>query len=300
MQNQRLFEIVYILLQKKQVTAKELAERFEVSTRTIYRDLDTLTMANIPIYTNKGSGGGIFLMENYTLSNALLSDEEQQQVLSALQSYTLTKQKELTPLLTKLTAQFQKQQTQWIDVDMRDWGGTVDEDIFLILKDAILKAVNVTFTYYNSYGQISQRNIEPFRLLFKSQNWYLIAYCLDKQDQRMFKLSRIKNIAQTNIANTHSIDEQKIKEGMQYTKEEMVKIKAYIAPSYAFRIYDEYLPECYDKQSDGSLLLHMRFPPGDWVYDYLMGFGESLQVLEPKAIRDELHQRFKRCLANYE
>ena len=139
MQIQRMFEIVYILLQKRRVTAKELAEHFEVSTRTIYRDLDALSMAGIPLYTNKGHQGGIFLMEDYVLHRSMFSEEEQQKLMAALQSYHIADPQDVDSLLTKLSSTFSAKLTNWIDVDFVDWGSDHSANRkFLLLKDAIL------------------------------------------------------------------------------------------------------------------------------------------------------------------
>ena len=129
MQLQRLFEIVYILLQRKKVTAKELAEHFEVSTRTIYRDLDALSMAGIPLYTNKGHQGGIFLMDNYVLQRSLFSEAEQQELLAALQSYHIADKEDSSALLQKLSATFSAKLTNWIDVEFRGWENDAAMDV---------------------------------------------------------------------------------------------------------------------------------------------------------------------------
>lgn len=300
MQTQRLFEIVYILLRKKRVTARELAEHFEVSTRTIYRDLDALSMAGIPLYTNKGSNGGIFLMEDYTLSRSLLSDEEQQHLLSALQSYNIADREDISPLLNKLSAQFQKEQIKWIDVDFNDWSGETDTArYFQIIKNAIFEGKVISFTYYNSYGQMKKRNVEPFRLLFKGQAWYLVAYCLEHNDQRTFKLYRMEDVCATTQNITHIINETAVNNSWHYETKDFVHITAHADASLAFRIYDEYRPEHYEKQDDGSLILHIAFPPGEWVYSYLMGFGSGLIVLEPAEVREEMKHRFQIACQNY-
>lgn len=301
MQIQRLFEITYILLQKKRVTAKELAEHFEVSTRTIYRDLDALSMAGIPLYTNKGNNGGIFLMEDYTLSKSLLNDEEQQHLLSALQSYHMADQSDVSSLLTKLSAQFQKEQVSWIDVDFSDWGGlTNNSSYFKILKDAILQRKVVTFTYYNSYGTCKVREVEPLRLMFKGQSWYLIAYCLDSNDQRMFKLLRMEHIEKSMKDSTHEIIEEDVEAMYHHDKKDYIHIVAKVDASLSYRIYDEYTPEHYTKQEDGSLLLKIAFPPGEWVYSYFMGYGSGIQIMEPAFLKEELIHRYRQALANYE
>lgn len=302
MQTQRLFEIVYILLRRKKVTAKELADHFEVSTRTIYRDLDALTMAGIPLYTNKGTGGGIFLMEDYTLSNSLLSDEEKNHVLSALQSYHIAKKDEnITSLLDKLSAQFRKEQIQWIDVDFNDWSGeTQTTKIFQTIKDAIFEKKTISFTYYNSYGQMKRRHVEPFRLMFKGSAWYLIGYCLDHEDQRMFKLYRMEKIQKGQQDCIHRIDEEALKASFHHEPKNLIHITAHVDASLAYRLYDEYTTEDYERLADGSFLLHVAYTLGEWVYSYLMGFGPGLQVVEPLALREEIQKRHRMALENYE
>lgn len=301
MQIHRLFEIVYILLQKRHTTAKELAQRFEVSTRTIYRDLDILSMAGIPLYTNKGSNGGIFLMEEYTMTRSLLNDEEQQHVLSALQSYQMTNQEDTQALLTKLSAQFHKEQINWIDVDFSNWSGEMEDDkTFHLIKQAIFNHTCIHVIYYNSCGQKSNRDIEPFRLFFKGQSWYLIGFCLEKKQQRMFKLHRMKQLTQTNQSIQHTIDEQQLVTSAQHMRQDMVHIIARIAPSHAFRVYDEYTPEHYEILENGFIRLHISFPRGEWVFGYLMGFGDALRVIEPQDIKKELIKRYQHALTLYE
>ena len=125
--NNRLFEIVYILMQKKKVTAKELADRFEVSTRTIYRDIETLSGANIPIYASKGKDGGIGLLDEYVLNKTILSEEEQNQILFALQGMKKVKGQDEKDILEKLSILFNKKINDWIKIDFSNWGNIQEE-----------------------------------------------------------------------------------------------------------------------------------------------------------------------------
>ena len=135
--NNRLFEIVYILMQKKKTTAKELADRFEVSTRTIYRDIETLSGANIPIYASKGKDGGIGLLDEYVLNKTILSEEEQNQILFALQGMKKVKGQDEKDILEKLSILFNKKINDWIKIDFSNWGN-IQEERFDIIKSAIL------------------------------------------------------------------------------------------------------------------------------------------------------------------
>lgn len=127
MQINQLIEMVYILLSKKTVTAKELSDHFNVSRRTVYRDIDILSSAGIPVYTSKGKGGGISLLENFVLNKSMLSENEQMEIISSLHSLKAINVKEVEPILNKLAGIFGKSSTGWIDVDFSRWGSGTDE-----------------------------------------------------------------------------------------------------------------------------------------------------------------------------
>ena len=191
--NNRLFEIIYILMKKRKITAKELADRFEVSTRTIYRDIETLSRVNIPIYASKGKDGGIGLLDEYVLNKTILSEEEQNQILFALQGMEEAKGQDEKDILNKLSALFNKKVNDWIKIDFSNWSDAKEER-FEIIKSAILNKRLIQFTYYNSNGEESKRIVEPLQIWFKDKSWYLISYCKLKQDYRIFKIARIKEI----------------------------------------------------------------------------------------------------------
>jgi len=146
MQIQRLLEMVYILLEKKMVTAKELAEHFEVSQRTIYRDVEILSASGIPIYTNKGKGGGICLIDHFVMNKSILTEEEQINILASLQGMKSLHVPDIEPVLKRLATIFDKHDSNWIDVDFSHWGShTEDTDKFNLLKTAILNKNRVEF-----------------------------------------------------------------------------------------------------------------------------------------------------------
>lgn len=195
MQESRLFRIVYYLLDKGKSTAPELAEKLEVSVRTIYRDIDIISSMGIPIYTTQGKGGGITLLDNFVLDKSLLSTREKEQILMALQGIVATEQNNTDELLTKLRSLFQSKNTNWIEVDFSNWvKNNPGQDNFNLIKSAIFNRNVISFQYFSSNREGSQRRVEPLRLVFKSKHWYLYGFCLMRNDYRFFKPTRIRKM----------------------------------------------------------------------------------------------------------
>ena len=167
----------------------------EVSVRTIYRDIDSISSAGIPIYATQGKDGGIEIAEDFVLSKSLLSENEKQQIMSALQGLDHTTIQQENKLLTKLSALFKMKNTNWIEVDFNNWqNNKLYEKTFNDIKSAILSKNIISFTYFSSNETETSRSVKSVRLLFKSQDWYLYAFCLLRNDFRYFKLSRIRNL----------------------------------------------------------------------------------------------------------
>lgn len=301
MQISRLFEIVYILLDKKIVTAKELSEHFEVSVRTIYRDIDVLSASGIPIYTSKGKGGGISLVDNFVLNKSVLSDREQKEILMSLQSLNAMKFLDIEPVLKKMTAVFSNETIDWIDVDFSEWGSNDSEkEKFNTIKTAIFDNKVISFDYFNSNGQKSLRNIEPAKIVFKGQGWYVYGFCRFKNEFRIFKITRIKNL---NILEETFVRRDALTNSLNNVnksyKEKMIKLNLKIDERMAYRVYDEFEEENILKNSDGSFNITVIMPEGDWIFGYIMSYGEYAEVIEPQYIRDTIKQKFEEGLKKY-
>ena len=238
MKDNRLFRILYYILEKGKVTASELADKFEVSVRTIYRDIDAISSAGIPIYALQGKGGGIEIAEDFELSKSLLSENEKQQIMSALQGLDNTAIQHENELLTKLSALFKMKNTSWIEVDFNNWQNSkLYEQTFNDIKSAILSKNIVSFTYFSSNEKETSRRVKPVKLLFKSQDWYLYAFCLLRNDFRYFKLSRIKNLEIHTEKFDDNFEDAILKKEMPH--ENTVHIKVKFDRKVAFRVYDE-------------------------------------------------------------
>lgn len=296
MQIHRLFEIVYLLLEKKTITAKELAKKFEVSTRTIYRDIEVLSSANIPVYANKGKGGGISLLEDYILDKSILSEKEQNEILFALQSFNKINNQEEQTILEKLSNLFQKHHTNWIEVDFSHWRTFGEkENTFESIKTAILQHKVLIFTYYNSYGNESRREVEPLQIYFKDRAWYLKAYCKKKQDFRLFKMARIRDIEITQEDFNRELPERiEVKNGMK-----MIALELEISSNMAFRVYDEFEKEEIQQKANGDFIIKVNYPENDWIYGYILSYGEAIKVIAPKRVKKEIKEKLEKSLKNY-
>lgn len=301
MQIDRLLEIVLILLNREHITAKELAERFHVSTRTIYRDIDTLSLAGIPIYSLKGNGGGIGLLKNYTIDKSLLSEKEQKDIIFALQSINALKFPDDDGVLNKISALFKNvSNTNWIEVDFSYWGSHPKEKTkFTYLKEAILTKTVISFEYVSSYGEKTNRNIEPLRLVFKGHSWYVQGYCKSKQDFRTFRISRMKNIQLCNETFTREIPNNLQIESHNSKQNQMVSLKLKFASEIAYRIYDDFEEDQIEYGDDNTFIVTIDYPFDEWVIGYILSFGSFVEVLEPDFIKDIIKKRAQNIMEIY-
>ena len=298
----RLLEITLILLNKKSATAGELAERFGVSTRTIYRDIDDLSTAGVPVFTNKGSGGGIFLLENYAINRAMLTEHERDSLLLALKTLQATKYPEIDAILEKIGAVFQKAAaTDWVQIEFSPWGsGPNEENKFLDIKKAILECKVIAFEYVNADGILSRRMIEPMQLLFKGQAWYVWGYCRTRRDFRTFRISRIRHIDVTEDGFTRRTPENIKEAEPEAISLNYVTLKLRFQPENLYRVYDDYDEQRITRNPDGTYDVTVTFPEDEWVYGYILSFGSYVEVLEPPHIREIVRQRMQKALNFYQ
>ena len=287
----RLLEITTILLNRRTVTAAELAERFGVSTRTIYRDIEVLSGSGVPVYTTQGAKGGISLLENYALNRALLSDEESGSILLALRTLQSTRLPEVEAVLDKLGGLFQHAAaTDWVAVDFSPWGSNPNaNDKFQEIKTAILQARVIEFDYVNAANEHSHRQVLPLRLQFKSEAWYLAGWCRVREAFRVFRISRMKNV----VGHEERFDriallrrEKGAEQRGSYAPG--VHLKLRFSNRVLYRLYDDYNDECLCDNGDGTFTVGLDFPEDEWVYGYLLSFGADVEVLEPLRIRGRL------------
>ncbi len=297
MKNGRLFEILYLLVEKREVTAGELARRLEVSERTIYRDVDALSAAGIPVYAQKGKGGGIRLMDQFVLDRTLLSREQQDEILFALQAIRATVGGE--EALSRLSALFRRDGGDWLEVDFTDWGSApAERENFARVKRAVLERRPLSFTYYSSAGEKSRRTVEPARLVFKSGCWYLSAFCRNRQDWRIFRLVRMEDLSPEEGTCPPRTPPDRLEPPMPEGYRG-VDLRLLFAPSAAWRVRDYFHPKEIAVQPDGNLLVNCTFPEDQWLLSFLLSFGGQLEVLSPACWRDILKEELIKSLEVY-
>ncbi len=292
MQIYRLFEIIYILLDKKSITANELAAYFEVSKRTILRDIEALTMAGIPIYTTRGKGGGISILDSFILNKTTISEEEQNQILIALQSLASTQHINADNIISKLGTLFSKTDTNWIEVDFSRWGKSEeDNEKFELLKNAVIEKRSISFAYPSSYGETKNRTVYPLKLIFKFAAWYIQAYCLQKEDYRTFKVSRMLQVKVSEESFAGQDFTPPFIETENVSSPVLVHLKLEFSAESAYRVYDEFDEKDIQKNKDGSFTVIKDLPNDDWLLGFLLSFGTAVRVMEPQNVRETLRKQ---------
>ena len=289
----RLFKILYYLLDKGHATAPELAEKFEVSIRTIYRDVDAISSAAIPIYVTTGRNGGIQFLDNYVLNKSFFSDSEKLEILSGLQSLSAVQDPEVDAVLNKLSAIFQIGLTDWIDVDFSRWGSVAEKEnrLFRQLKQSILENREITFDYHTSSGNSGKRNVYPYKLVYKDRAWYLYAFCASRNENRLFRLSRIKNLI---LTEAHFERKADIQYHSVFPKPEkigdLIDLELEFTLDVGYRLFDTLDDATITKHEDGYTV-KLTLPENNWLYDFLMSFGNKVTIIRPKSIRQTLKMK---------
>jgi len=281
-------------MNKKRVTANELASHFEVSKRTILRDIDALTTAGIPIYTTQGKGGGIFIHDHFVLNKTFISEDEKKQILFSLQSMSATEFIDTDQVLSRLRNFFASPNKEWIEVDFSRWGhSAADTTKFEMLKNAIINEFAVSFDYLSPYGEFKGREVYPLKLSFKSKAWYLQSFCLAENDYRVFKFTRISNMAVLDKPfNSSGYETVKIEPAEDAPALCLIDVRLRVSSYAKYRLYDEFAGNDITVNQDGSFTLCMT--EGQWIYDYILSYGLAVEVLAPQHIRDEMLVRIEK------
>lgn len=296
----RLVSIIMILLDKKRVGAQELADMFEVSPRTIYRDIDAINMAGIPVRSTTGVGGGFEIMQEYKIDKKVFSADDLSALLMGLSSLSgMIRGDELVHALAKVRSFIPADRAKEIElkvsqicIDLRPWTGNSNIQPYLeIIKSALQENRLLDFEYIAHHGNKTARTVEPYQLVLKGNHWYLQGYCRKRNDFRLFRLSRMSNL--------------QMKEGIfvprDYQKPQLdfddiwatmqTRIKIRIHKSVMDRVLDFCTYEDFSSDGDEHYMVNFPFAENDYYYGILLSFGDKCECLEPLHIRAEIKRR---------
>ena len=285
----RLIGILSILLQKEMTTAPELAEHFEVSRRTINRDIEALCQAGIPIKTSQGAGGGISIMSGYRMDRTLLTSRDMQMILAGLRSLDSVSG---SGYYGQLMEKIQAGSSEFISgrdsilIDLSSWYKTTLAPKISTIQDAIENRHLLTFDYFAPSGE-TKRTIEPYYILFKWTSWYVYGWCLTRKDYRLFKLNRMDNVLMSDKGfECRNVPLPDMSTELMYPRN--IKVKALFDPDTKWRLVEEFGKDCYSETKDGKILFTADYADMDNLVSWMLTFGDKVEVLEPQEVREQL------------
>lgn len=298
MQLYRLMGILVLLLQRERVTAGQLAERFEVSPRTIRRDIEVLCQAGVPVVTAQGYGGGISIPPGYRLEPSLFTREELMVILAGVQGMeSILPSPQAKGILDKL-GRGNDSPADPISIDLGSFDPQGLSRQVETLSAAIREGRLVRFRYASPSGE-GLRRVEPHRLLYRLNAWYLLGFCRERQDFRTFKLARLSGLELLEEGfSPRDIPPERLT-FREYFNGEGTLLRAVFSPELAYRLTEEYGEGCFTRREDGRLLLERRFVSYGNMREWVLSFGDGAEVLEPQALREDLGRQAKNLLARY-
>jgi predicted DNA-binding transcriptional regulator YafY len=304
----RMLSILVMLLNKDRVSANELAEKFEVSVRTVYRDIDSINAAGVPVISYPGNNGGFGIMDTFKIDRQLFNLKDMLNVLSTLKGVnSALEDLELETAIEKISSLVPKEKTEELNlhmeqvvIDILPWGMNKDLKEYLKkIHQALNESKLLHFNYLNSKGEKSLRSVEPLTLIFKGYTWYLFAFCLSKNDYRFFKLTRIKNLKKLD----QKFDRKKVsyQDFMtpDFQKVKMVNLVLRFSPEMKERIEDYFPGKAIKIDKNGKIIVSVSYPEEEWIYGFILGYGEDVEILEPQHIREAIKEKIKKIQAVY-
>ncbi|HYE82298.1 MAG TPA: YafY family protein [Clostridia bacterium] len=305
----RLVSILVLLLRKEKVQARELAEMFDVSVRTILRDVEAINLAGIPIVTYQGANGGIGIAEGYRLDRSLLTEDDMSTIISTLSGIAGTiPDSRHGVLMEKLRNTLPSSQLATLDakvkqfvIDLSPWGANeMLKDSAAIIRKAIDSHKEIEFAYIDSAGKRTSRRVEPYSLVLKGQRWYLYAWCHVREDFRLFKLSRMRELTVTaTIYQPREVSMEPLDlDDPWSSSEDMITLELVFEKEMESIVVD-WFGEDIEVQEDGRFLARTILPENNWLYGFLLSFGMGVEVINPPHIRKILAEISKGIYEKY-
>ena len=305
MKIERLMYILVTLLSNRYLKAGDIAEKYQVSVRTIYRDIDTLSLAGIPIYSKKGTQGGFYIDEDYQLNSLLFSDMEKKIVYDLSQSlatsYHHPKIEELSQKMAYLVQKNPSSSPYFFDLSL--W--KTNQLILTDIEKAIENKQVLSFDYTSYKGATTNRQVEPINLVCKSHVWYLFAFCQLRQEERLFRISRIRKVQllEEQFKNQHSsmVDKSELDAFYESLSETVAMEAVSLVFNYSVKakVYDTFLEEDITESED-KIYVTKKLPKEPWTVEMLMGFGGEVKVLSPDTLKNDIIASAKNILSQYD
>lgn len=309
MKTDRLVSIIMMLLDKERIGAQELADRFEVSPRTIYRDIETINMAGIPVRSTPGVGGGFEIMQEYKLDKNVFSAADLSAILMGLSSLSgMVRGNELVNALAKVRRFIPADRAKEIElranqiyIDLSPWMGNRNIQPYLeLVKTALQESRLLSFEYADRFGNKTVRTVEPYQIVLKGSHWYFQGYCRKREDFRLFRLSRISNLQMSRETFTPRDYQKPVLDFGDILKTMQTTIKLRVQKSAMDRLLDFCTCEHAVPDGEEHYIVNFPFIENEYYYDILISFGDQCECLEPLHVRAEMKRRIQNMAALYD
>lgn len=305
MRVERLLSILLIISNKGTVTGKELADHFEVSIRTIYRDIEKLCEAGVPIGAAGGKGGGFYIMENYNLDNLFLNKGEVQTLMTVMNSLSVIfgKNQQFNDVVLKFENSHEEEKCEddKLSINMSHFSmeDELKEYLFLINK-AIEDSKLLVFDYINRRMEYSERTAEPIHISFKHGEWYFSAFCRNRNDYRKFKLVRIRNLKLGDSFTNRDISKEELQKifNKGYDKKS-IKVTLKFTNRIGEQLTEYFSKDKIKAAEDGKFIVEEFYPHEEGLIKFILAFGNDCEVLEPDYLRQDIKKYLKELLQKY-
>jgi predicted DNA-binding transcriptional regulator YafY len=310
MKLERLLALIVLLLNQEKMTSKELADYFEVTQRTIYRDIETINQSGIPVVSFQGRNGGFGIMDTYKIDRNLLTVNDFSMIITALTGIKGTvNDKRLDYLLEKIKnlisardLEFLNKENEHIIIDFHPWDTCkTGKESFEYIDRAIKEKKIISFSYSNVRGEDTERHVEPVALIVKGYIWYLYGYCLMRNDFRVFRLSRIKSIILLDETFVRRKDPKDFSwNEVWFDRIPKINLLLRFDRKLLVRVEDYFGREYIESQEDGSITVRVEHQHDEWLMGMILSFGSDVEVLEPEYLRQELKETGKKLVEIYD
>jgi predicted DNA-binding transcriptional regulator YafY len=310
MKTERLLSIIILLLQRKRVTAKELAEQLEVSIRTIYRDIESINAAGIPIISHQGVEGGYEILSSFMLQNQALNQHDRNLLISTIKGITsLFDDTKIVQMAESLGSTRGKNSKENIDplsivIDFAPWGlPNIGIKLLTSLKKAMEQKREVHFFYVDGNGIETKRQVQPASIIVKAGIPYFYGYCLSRKAARVFRVSRMRELVLTGNKFELPVDfniDAKSLEKSWVESSEMISLSLLFQPKVKVFVEEQFTTDQITRLDSGMIKVDCQFPKGDWVKRFLLSFGTDVTILEPKNMRDTITEEARKISQLYE